>query len=242
MPGGSSTRIGNRAVCPADPPIRPRSDAFFGWPGWHHLGYFVFLAVAQTLLFWLVYGGADYVTARRALRLRIHLDVEQRIPFIPEAVVIYVSIFALIYAAPFVLRSRQELRALAATLATVTLCAGVGFLLFPAELGFPEAQEFGACAGLFHFADRLNLDYNFVPSLHVAMSVVCAGAFATRASVAGKVVLWAWAAAIAASTLITHQHHVLDVVTGLALGVAALKLVYCQAAQSDPRGSAQNSK
>jgi membrane-associated phospholipid phosphatase len=33
--------------------------------------------------------------------------------------------------------------------------------------------------------------------------------------------LWLWAAAIAASTVLTHQHHIIDAVTGWALGVIA---------------------
>lgn len=74
-----------------------------------------------------------------------------------------------------------------------------------------------------HVADRMNLAYNLVPSLHVAMSIVCIETFARHASTTGKIALRSWGLVIAASTLLTHQHHMLDVVTGhcLAMAVAA---------------------
>ncbi len=63
------------------------------------------------------------------------------------------SLEILFCAAPLILRTGRELRALAITLALVTLCGGICFLLFPAELDFPIPQELGFCAGLFRFAD-----------------------------------------------------------------------------------------
>ena len=184
------------------------------------------LAGAQTILFGLIYGGADHLTALRTLRLRVHLDVEEKIPFVPAAIWIYMSIYILFCAIPFILRTRRELSALANTLASATLCGGICFLLFPAEVGFTVPHDLGMSDQMFRFADWLNLKYNLVPSLHVALSVVCFAAFASRASVAGKVFLWLWAAAIAASTVLTYQHHVLDVITGFILGSLAIRLVY----------------
>jgi len=58
-----------------------------------------------------------------------------------------------------------------------------------------------------------------VPSLHVALSVCCIGAYSRHASPLGRRLLWTWAVAIALSTLFTHQHHVIDVITGWAVGV-----------------------
>ncbi len=63
-------------------------EPFLGWPGWDHLRYFAFLGLAQTLWFGFIYGGADFLTARRTLRFRVHLEVEEKLPFIPAAVLI----------------------------------------------------------------------------------------------------------------------------------------------------------
>jgi membrane-associated phospholipid phosphatase len=203
-----------------------RSEPFLGWPGWKHLYYAAGLSAVGTAWFLLVYGGADALNARRPFRIPVHFDWELAIPFIPETVLIYMSIYLLFLAAPFVLRRRQEFLALSVTLNTIILVAGICFVLVPAEPAFAPPKSLGAFPALFRFADWLNLTTNLVPSLHVALSVGCVAAFATRARTIGKLLLWTWGAATAASTLLTHQHHVVDVVAGFALAGAAFKFIY----------------
>lgn len=215
--------------------MTPRREPFWSWPSWDQLRYFAFLALAQTFWFGLIYGGADFLTAGRTLRLQVHLEVEKKLPFIPEAVLVYMSIYILFCAAPFTLHTRRELRALVITLALVTLCAGICFLLFPAELDFAVPRDLGMSADLFRFADWLNLDYNQVPSLHVALSVVCVAVFASRARATGRTLLWLWAVAIGASGVLTYQHHILDVITGFILGLLATRLVYIRLATFELR-------
>jgi hypothetical protein len=129
------------------------------------------------------------------------------------------SIYVLFLAGPFIIRERREFTALILGLAISILLGGIGFLLLPARAAFPPPGELGVWTGLFHLADRLNLDHNMVPSLHVALSVACVAAFSRRANKPGRFALWWWAAGISASTLLTHQHHVLDVVIGWVVGV-----------------------
>jgi membrane-associated phospholipid phosphatase len=199
-----------------------RPDPFWSWPDGKHLGCAALLALAMGLWFELIYGGADVLAAQHSHRVRLHLDGELAIPFVPETVLLYLSLYLLFWAAPFVLHSRRELKALTATLAVVTLCAGVCFMFLPAESAFPTPSDMGAWTGPVRFAKGLALRYNYVPSLHVALGVVCVAVFASRAAVVGKVVLWAWALAICASTLLLHQHYLIDVVTGFALGLAGV--------------------
>ncbi len=210
-----------------------RREPLLAWPSWEHLRYFALLGLAETFWFGLIYGGSDFITARRMLRFRMHLEVEERLPFVPSAILIYMSIYVLFWAPPFILRSRRELRALAIALAAATLCGGICFLLFPAELDFPVTQELGICAGLFRFADWLNLDYNQVPSLHVALSVVCVAAFSSRTGGIASALLWLWAVAIGVSAVLSFQHHVLDVLTGFFLGMVVAKLIYHRLSTSE---------
>ncbi|HXJ60030.1 MAG TPA: phosphatase PAP2 family protein [Verrucomicrobiae bacterium] len=181
------------------------------------------LSAANGVWFVIVYGGCDWFTAHRNLRVPIHLPIEMSIPLVPGAVLVYMSIYALFLAGPFIIRERREFTALILALALATVVAGIGFLLVPARAAFAPPGELGIWAGLFRFADQLNLDYNMVPSLHVTFSVACVKGFARHASRVGRILLWTWAAAIALSTVLTHQHHLVDVVTGWVLGLCSYR-------------------
>ncbi len=171
--------------------------------------------------FAFVYGGCEWLTTHRTLRVPIHIPIELSIPLIPGAVLAYMSLYLLFVAGPFIVRDRREFAALIRALALATLIGGIGFLLVPARAAFSPPEDLGIWAGMFHFADRLNLDYNMVPSLHVAFSVCCVAAFARHAPWTGRVLLWMWAMAIALSTVLTHQHHVIDVIAGWGVGIAS---------------------
>ena len=202
-----------------------KREPFLAWPGWAHLRYTALLSLANTLWFVAVYGGADLLTSRRAFRVPVHLPAELRIPFVPWMTVFYMSLYGLFLLAPFVLRTRRELAAAVSAMALAIAAAGVCFLLLPAGLAFAPVREeqLGAWAGLYRVADRLNLTYNLLPSLHVAFAVICAAVLSPRAPGPVRPVLWLWALLIAASTVLTHQHHVLDAVTGWLLAVLCVR-------------------
>jgi membrane-associated phospholipid phosphatase len=178
------------------------------------------------LWFELIYGSANYLTAQQSHRVRLYFDAELNMPFVPATVLLYLSLYLLFWMAPFILHSRRELKALAVTLAVVTLGAGACFLVLPAETAFPPPGNMGIWTGLVRFAKGLALRYNLAPSLHVALSVVCVAVFAARARMAGKIALWGWALGICASTLLLHQHYLIDVITGFALGLAGVHWGY----------------
>jgi membrane-associated phospholipid phosphatase len=211
------------------PAHRPENDSFWGWPDFATLRTFIWVGTAGAIWFALIYGGADYVTSRRTFRVAVHFEAEKRLPALPATVWAYMSIYALFLMGPFVLRSSRRLIALGAALAVVALVAGLGFLLFPSELVYPTAVDAsgpGATAALYRFADWLNLEHNLLPSLHVALCVTCIAAYAPRAGRVGQLLLWIWAIAVALSTIFTHFHHVLDAVTGFALGLVGTLGVY----------------
>jgi membrane-associated phospholipid phosphatase len=202
-----------------------RNEAFFAWPGWILLAQTAVLALPVTLWWIFVYHGANWLTHFRAYHVRIHLDAELAMPFMPPLILAYLSMDAVFLPAPFILRNCRELRALSLTLVVVTAVAGMCFILFPAELAYPQRDPRG-WSGLFSFARQIALSYNLVPSLHVSMSCICLAAYATHCGAVGKAILGGWAAAIALSTLLTHQHHLLDVVAGLVLAIAGKRLIY----------------
>lgn len=196
------------------------------WPGWAHLKFAWVQTLIVSLWFAVVFGGADWITAHRSLRVRVHLDAELQIPLIPSFTLVYMSIYALFVAAPFVLRTRREITTLAVCQALAIALAGICFLLIPAQLAYapPSESQLGVWKGLFNFADRLNLDYNLVPSLHVALGIICVELFTVHATPGGKILLRTWGLLIAASTILTHQHHLLDAVTGYMLALATVRI------------------
>jgi membrane-associated phospholipid phosphatase len=202
-------------------------EPFWHWPSWRLLGETVLLGTAVAAWWLLIYGGANLVTDRHTFRLRVHLPVETQVPFVPAAVLGYMSIYPLFWLAPFILRTRRELAALCSTLAAVIFVAGVCFVLLPVGNAFPSQPDaLGMWTPFVVAAKRLAMSHNWLPSLHVAMSVVCVAIYARRAGRLGAAILWSWSALIAASTLLLHQHYLIDVATGYLLGVGGVRLGY----------------
>lgn len=200
---------------------------FLAWPGWRHIREATVLGLLVAVWFGVIYGGADYLTRFRTLRVRVHFDAELGIPFVPAAVVFYMSIYPLFWLAPFVLRASRELRALAKCMGLVTLIGGIGFLLIPSDLAYSSPSTVPVpWTELFSLADRLNLQHNLVPSLHVALSLLCVDVYSRSGGPVAKGLIWCWGIAIAISTLLTHQHHVIDVVAGAALALVVGRGVY----------------
>lgn len=178
----------------------------------------------QTIWFGLVYGGCDWITSQRSILVRVHFAFEESIPFVPDMVWVYSSVYVLMLLTPFVVDSAERLKHLAFALALATGIAGVFFLLIPAERDFPiQEGRVGLVPELFRFSDWVNLDFNQVPSLHVAFALIYAESFVRNANGAAKIVvmtvLRTWPIAIGIAAVLTFQHHLVDVVTGYLLGV-----------------------
>jgi membrane-associated phospholipid phosphatase len=207
---------------------------FLGWPGWPLLGEALLLGTGQTLWWLFVYWGCDWLTGQRTDRVHVHLDFEMRLPFVPALVVVYRSIDQMFLLGPFVLRTSREVRALSLALFTAIGLAGIGFLLLPAEIAYPPHEDPGMWAPFLVLNRQIVRTYNLVPSLHVALTTITLGAYSTHCRRPGKGLLALWGTAIALATLFLHQHHLLDVVTGLALGWACYRWVYRPASRTSP--------
>jgi len=212
-------------------PANSTPEPLIAWPGRRNLGISLLLGFLFFATFYGLYGAASFVTELHPWRLQLFFEFELAIPFWPSWAVVYLSLNLILALAPFILRGWQTLLPLVLTLMAESAVAAVIFILLPLEGGFPQAEA-GGLAGLFlHLADRLNLDHNYLPSLHVAFALTAALAYSQRARplTAGLLVLWALA--IAASTILIHEHHLLDIIAGLILAVAAMHLVYRRTAR-----------
>ena len=171
-------------------------------------------------LFGICYGGAAWWTARYTALPVWDLPFEQHVPFVPEAAILYLTITPVLLLAPLYFRTRSELAPFAAALSIETIIATAFFLLFPQTTSFvrPAVDQLP-----FRIADALNLQYNQFPSLHVAFAVSAAWTYGAKNH------RWAWTAwsiAVALSTWLMHEHHLIDILGGALLGAVVMRFVY----------------
>jgi membrane-associated phospholipid phosphatase len=217
------TRAGNRVDTGAPRPPAPErrgDDGGIGFPA------YLRLAIPVGLLFAVVYFTINRFTAHRPVHYRLYFDWELAVPFVPAMIYVYASILVLFLLPPLLLK-RHEFVALARAMVAVILVAAATFLLLPAEPGFQRPAQVPGYDAVFQALYALDQRYNLVPSLHVACSALCIAAL-LRAGPrpALKLGLMLWAVLLSLSVLLVHQHHLLDVLTGWLLGLAAYRLVY----------------
>lgn len=182
------------------------------------LAVYLRLSVWLALLFILTYATTNWLAARRSNLFRFYWNWELGIPFVPWMIYIYFSINFFL-ALPLFVLDMNGIRCFAKAFAWVTVAAAVAHLLLPAQLGW---QRPGQVAGypVLHRLFALDLPYNLVPSLHVGYAFL-AWAVVWNRTVEHWVRAMAsvWLALLVMSVLLAHQHHLLDVVAGAALGV-----------------------
>ncbi|WP_426752278.1 phosphatase PAP2 family protein [Myxococcus sp. Y35] len=196
--------------------MSPR-PALFAWPRLDELTRTGAMALGFACLFVAVYGGASWVTGYYPAGFRVELPFERHIPFIPAWALVYVSMDALLLLSLLILRTWRDMVPFALALSVETVVGALCFLVLPVEVAWPPRAVEGPWAGVFQFADTLNLERNYLPSLHVAFACTAALAYSERSGVLGRVVFGLWTLAIAASTLLIHEHQVVDVVAGALL-------------------------
>ncbi|HYU30719.1 MAG TPA: hypothetical protein VEW48_01030 [Thermoanaerobaculia bacterium] len=187
--------------------------------------FYLALAALFVVLFVAVYGGTSWLSVHRHTPPAPHFAFEAAIPFVPGMAWIYLTVPLALALTPFVLRTQRELVPFFFILTAELLVAGVCYLVYPVAPAWPPRVAAGSGAAVFHLADVLNLDDNELPSLHLAFAASVVLVFGRRWGPAGRALLWIWLLAVAASTVMLHEHHVLDVVTGTALGVVAVATV-----------------
>jgi len=175
--------------------------------------------------FWVVYWTGNFVAVHASRRFQVALPFEALIPFVPWTAAIYLTIMPLLWLAPFILRTPERLLPLFVTLCAEVTIAGVVFCIFPVELSFPTREVAGFEGLLIEITRAITLQYNCVPSLHVAITLTVAWAYQWAGAARWRIFIWCWAAAIVVSTLLAHQHHLADVATGVLLSVLAVRSV-----------------
>lgn len=202
-----------------------RREPFLAWPG-DELRRTVPLCLAFAGLFGLCYGGAAWLTGQYGELPAWDLPFERELPFVPSLSIVYLTITPALMLAPFVFRTRSQLAPLVGALSIETLVASLFFLLFPQTTAFSRPAVTGWAGIPFSIADTLNLQFNEFPSLHVAFACSAAWAYSSRTGPAGKLGWGLWSLAVAASTWLMWEHHLVDIIGGIALAAVVMRLVH----------------
>jgi membrane-associated phospholipid phosphatase len=176
------------------------------------------VSAGLSILFLIVYGGCNWITARRASVPTFYFEWERRIPFAPFFILPYMSIDLFFVAAPFLCRTDRELSTFAKRIATAIIVAGICFLLFPFRFAFPRPHADGLLGALFDWFRGMDAPYNLLPSLHAALMLILADVYFRRTRGFVRFAIAVWFVLIALSPVLTYQHHLIDIAGGLVLG------------------------
>jgi membrane-associated phospholipid phosphatase len=174
-------------------------------------------SVALSILFLIVYGGCNWVTARRANVPTFYFEWERWIPFVPFFILPYMSIDLFFVAAPFLCRDDRELKTLTNRIATAIVIAGVCFLIFPLRFAFPRPHAEGWLGTAFDWFRGMDAPYNLLPSLHAALMLILANVYLHHTRGPVRLAIIVWFALIALSPILTYQHHLIDIIGGFVL-------------------------
>jgi len=196
------------------------------------------VSVALSILFLIVYGGCNWITARRANVGLFYFEWERATPFVPFFILPYMSIDLFFVVAPFLCRTDRELSILAKRITTAIIVAGICFLIFPLRFAFPRPHADGFLGAIFDSFRGMDAPYNLLPSLHAALMLILADVYLRNTRRLVRIAIAVWFILIALSPLLTYQHHLIDIVGGFVLA-AFVFLIFRDRDLSSPRSNAE---
>jgi protein-tyrosine phosphatase len=182
-------------------------------------------SIGLSILFLVVYGGCNWITAQRHDVGTLYFEWERFIPFVPLMIIPYLSIDLFFVAAPFLCRSQRELATFSKRIVAAIVVAGICFLLFPFRFAFERPHAGGWLGAAFDWFRGMDQPYNLLPSLHIALRTILAQLYARHARGLWRGASNVWFFLVGLSTLLTYQHHFMDVVGGFALGVYCIYFI-----------------
>jgi protein-tyrosine phosphatase/membrane-associated phospholipid phosphatase len=178
-----------------------------------------------SLLFVIVYGATNWFTAQRpAAEVHTWYFAWERTasPYVPLLLVPYMSLDLFFFLATFLCRDERELRTFAQRVACAIGVAGVCFLLLPLKLDWPPRPQVSGWFG--DFIEQsctapflMEYPHNLFPSLHIVLSQIVAEVYTRHTRGLSRALLCLWFFLIGISTVLTWQHHVIDIAGGLVL-------------------------
>jgi protein-tyrosine phosphatase/membrane-associated phospholipid phosphatase len=191
-------------------------------------------SVLLSLLFVTVYGTTNWFTAQRPetqVNTWYFTWELGAIPYLPLLIVPYMSLDLFFFGAPFLCRDERELRVFAQRVVFSILIAAVFFLVWPLRLAWPERPHVGGWFGDFveqscNAPFLMEYPHNLFPALHITLCMIVGSVYGRHLRGITRVLSHTWFSLIALSTLLTWQHHLVDVAGGFVLGGLAFYLFH----------------
>jgi protein-tyrosine phosphatase/membrane-associated phospholipid phosphatase len=179
-----------------------------------------------SIVFLVIYNASNWITGLRPDVQTAAFGWERLFPVVEWMIVPYWSLDAFFVVAPFLCSDRQELRVLRRRLVLSNVIAGVCFLLIPLELAWarPKITE-GMFEPWFRAIQAMDAPHNLFPSLHIVLRTIMAVHYARHSRGVLRIVLHIWFSLIGISTLLTWQHHLVDVLGGFLLAAVIFHVV-----------------
>lgn len=190
--------------------------------------WFRVIALAIGLSVWLVqFFVINNLRRPRRPRFVPATAVDGLVPYMPRFIVVYFSTYLFAILPPLLVSDTAQFVAIAVSYGLITVIAAATHVVFPSRVERPRPPDDDAVTTrLITWFQRLCKPYGNLPSIHVAFSLlVVVTAFVARGPGIGVLAL-VWAILIAASTLVTKQHYLLDVASGAALGAGVTAAVF----------------
>jgi len=187
--------------------------------------YKILTSISLSLLFVIIYGFCNKITALRSDVGMYYFEWEKLIPFIPIFIIPYMSIDLFFAAAPFLCNSSGELKLFAKRISAVIIIAGIFFLFMPLKFAFPRPETTGFLGAVFNFLYGFDQPYNMFPSMHIALRTVLAELYARKTRGIARILSNIWFSLIGFSTVFTYQHHIIDIIGGFILALLILYFI-----------------
>ena len=192
-------------------------------------------------ILWLFLAGGSYFVINRLPRgelIDMSTEFDRALPTVPIFVIPYLSFLPLVFfAMPLLLWRNQRLfRIFTLSVLIAQVVMNVLYLAIPATLVRPELTGDDLFTVLLRdLVWVIDQPLNTFPSNHVALSVISIVVLALLPN--GLKRYWSamlWFALVCVSTLMTHQHVIADLVSGVLLGALVPLVLWAKAKRQQP--------
>jgi len=166
-------------------------------------------------IFIVIFYGSNILCSRTHTNFHtFYFNWEKSIPFVPISYIMYFGILLLPYSIFYFVQKRKDIYTISIRLITAIIIGGITFISYPMKFAFNK-PEYGL--SIEPLVLIIGAKYNLFPSLHVALTLIIIHGIWPYLEAKTKRLYILIAILLILSTLLTYQHHIIDVFGGILL-------------------------